>query len=58
MDELGEFHHAEDRPDKTKKIVAAVVVAIIMVGAAFYAVESGMLSPATKQTGQAYPRGL
>ena len=58
MDELGEFHHAEDGPDKTKKIVAVVAVALIVAGAAFYVVESGLLRPAAKQTGQTYPRGL
>jgi len=58
MDELGEFHHAEEKPDKAKKIVGAIVVAAIVAGAAFYAVKSGMLSPAPKQAGQTYPRGL
>ena len=58
MNELGEFHHAEDRPDKTKKIVGAVAIALIIAGAAFYVVHSGMLHPAPKSTVQAYPRGL
>jgi hypothetical protein len=44
MDELGEFHHAEDRPDKAKKIVAMIAMALIVAGAAFYVFESGMLT--------------
>jgi hypothetical protein len=58
MNELGEFHHAEDRPDTRKKIVAAVIVATILAGGAFYAAESGMFNHTAKHTGQAYPRGL
>ena len=58
MNELGEFHHAEDKPDKTKKIVGAVALALIVIGAAVYVVQSGMLHSAPIPTGQAYPRGL
>ena len=57
MDNLGEFHHAEAGPDRTKKLVAIVVAAVIVAGATFYAVESGMLSSAAKQT-HSYPRGM
>ena len=58
MNELGEFHHAEDEADKTKKIVGAVAVVLIIAGAAFYVVESGMLHSTPTQTGKTYPRGL
>ncbi len=58
MNELSEFHHAEDGPDRTKKIVGFVAVALIVAGAACYIVESGMLQPTLAQAGKAYPRGL
>jgi hypothetical protein len=55
---LQEFHHSEDKPDKTQKIVTWVALALILGGAAFYVVESGMLTSHPQKAGQSYPRGL
>ena len=55
---LQEFHHSDDKPDKTQRIATWVVIALILSGVAFYVVESGMLSPHPQQAGQSYPRGL
>ena len=59
MSSLGEFHHTEEAPSKGSRIVAWVVIAVLVGGAALYVVESGMLNsaPAT-QSGQNYPRGM
>jgi hypothetical protein len=58
MSGLQEFHHSEEKPDRTQKIVTWVALALIVGGAAFYVVESGMLKPHPQQAGQPYPRGL
>ena len=58
MNELSEFHHAENGSDKTKKIVGLVAVVLIVAGAACYIVELGMLQPTPAPAGKAYPRGL
>ena len=58
MTGLQDFHHAEDKPDKTQKIVTWVAIALVLGGAAFYVVESGMLKPQPQQSGPSYPRGL
>ena len=58
MNELGEFHHAEEKPDWAKMIVAVVAIAILLIGTAGYIVESGMIGPGSKSAGQQYPRGL
>jgi hypothetical protein len=58
MTGLSDFHHAEETP-KGSKIIAWVVIAVLVGGAALYVVESGMLSSApTAQTGKTYPRGM
>jgi hypothetical protein len=56
MSSLGEFHHSEDGPTRTSKIIAGIVVAAIVGGIAFYVVDSGMLH--SQPTTQSYPRGL
>ncbi len=58
MSGLGEFHHTEEAPSKGSKIVAWVVIALLVGGAALYVVESGMLNSAPPQAGQNYPRGM
>jgi hypothetical protein len=60
MSSLGEFHHTEEPRNKGSKIVALVVIALIVGGAALYVVESGMLSASPAQAGQSqnYPRGM
>jgi hypothetical protein len=58
MSSLGEFHHAEEAPSKSSRIVAWVVIALLVGAAALYVFESGMLNPAPTQVGQAYPRGM
>jgi hypothetical protein len=58
MSSLGEFHHTEEAPSKGSKIVAWVVIALLMGGAALYVVESGMLNSTPTQVGQNYPRGM
>ena len=55
---LQDFHHSEDKPDKTQKIVTWVAIALVLGGVALYVVESGMLKPQLQQAGQKYPRGL
>ena len=54
---LQEYHHAEDKPDRTQKIVTWVALALILGGAAFYVVQE-MQKPQPSQAGQSYPRGL
>jgi hypothetical protein len=58
MSGLSDFHHAEEETSKGSKIIAWVVIALLVGGAALYVVESGMLSGNTTQTGQNYPRGM
>ena len=55
---LQDFHHSEDKPDKSQKITTWVVIVLILGGLAFYVIESGMLSSHPEQAGQSYPRGL
>ena len=52
---LKEFHHAEIR-DKTTKIVAWVVIALLIGGFGVYVAQSNFFNP--NQTIQTYPRGL
>jgi hypothetical protein len=58
MSGLQEFHHFEEKPNKTRGIVAWVAVALVLGGATIYFVESDMLRPQPQQAGQTYPRGL
>jgi hypothetical protein len=58
MGGLQEFHHSEEKPDKSHKIASWVALALIFGGATFYVVESGMLKPHPQQAGKPYPRGL
>ena len=57
MSGLSDFHHTEETP-KGSKIIAWVVHALLVGGAALYVVESGMLSSSPTTTGQNYPRGM
>ena len=56
MASLGEFHHTEEAPPKSTRIVALVIIALLVGGAALYAFELGMLSSGTQVTD--YPRGM
>ena len=56
MNNIGEFHHGEDAPEKSTKMVSWIVAAVLALGIGVYVLESGMLNPAP--TGQSYPRGL
>jgi hypothetical protein len=58
MSGLQDFHHFEDKPNETVKVVRWVALALILCGATFYVVESGMLKSHPQQAGQSYPRGL
>jgi hypothetical protein len=58
MSGLQDFHHSEDKPDKTQRIVTLVAIVLVLGGVTFYVVESGMLKPHPQQAGQTYPRGL
>jgi hypothetical protein len=58
MSGLQDFHHSEDKPDKTQRIVTLVAIVLVLGGVTFYVVESGMLKPHPQQAGQPYPRGL
>jgi hypothetical protein len=55
---LQDFHHSEDKPDKTQRLATWIAVVLILGGVAFYVVASGMLSQHPQQAGQQYPRGL
>ena len=55
MASLKEFHHAEIR-DKTTKIVAWVVIALLIGGFGVYVAQSNFFN--ANQTIQTYPRGL
>jgi hypothetical protein len=55
---LQDFHHAEDKPNKTQRMATLVIIVVILGAVAFYVVESGMLKPQPQQAGQTYPRGL
>lgn len=54
---MQEFHHAEDHGDKTSKIVAWVVVALLIAGFGVYVAEAGFFSPSA-DSGPTYPRAL
>jgi hypothetical protein len=54
---INEFHHAEEARDKTSKIVAWVVIALLLGGFGIYVAESGFFSPSA-QSGPTYPRAL
>lgn len=56
MASLGEFHHTEEAPPKSTRIVALVIIALLVGGAAIYGFESGMFSPGPQTTD--YPRGM
>ena len=55
---LQDFHHVEDKPNKTQRMVTLAIIVVILGAVAFYVVESGMLKPQPQQAGQTYPRGL
>ena len=57
MSGLSDFHHAEEE-NKGSKIIAWVVIALLVGGAALYIVESGMLTSSPTAAGQNYPRGM
>jgi hypothetical protein len=58
MSNLGDYHHRDEPPDKTKTIVAGILIAVILAGGAAYAVHTRMFSSSTVQSEKAYPRGL
>ncbi len=58
MSGLGEFHHNEEPESKGSKITHWIILAVVLVAMAAFAVQQGMFSPETKQTAQSYPRGL
>jgi hypothetical protein len=53
---LREFHHEDASRDKTTRIVAWVVIAILIGGFGVYVAESGFFN--ANHTTQNYPRGL
>ena len=53
---LQEFHHTDESRDKTTKIVAWVVIALLVGGIGVYVAESGFFN--ANHTTQSYPRGL
>jgi hypothetical protein len=58
MSGLQEFHHFDEKPNKTRQAVTWVALALVLGGVTFYVVESGMLKSHPQQAGQSYPRGL
>ena len=57
MSGMSDFHHTEETP-KGSKIIAWVVIALLVGGAALYIVESGMLTSSPTTAGKNYPRGM
>ena len=49
MTNLQEFHHTEDTSDKKTRTTAAIIIALVMAGFAFYVYESGMWNPQPNQ---------
>jgi len=58
VSDLGKYHHSDEPPDKTKKMVAWIVIAVILIVGAGYVIHSGMFSSDTAQSAKTYPRGL
>jgi len=58
VSELGKYHHSEEPPDKTNRWVAFIVIVVILVAGAGYAIHTGMFSANTEQSAKPYPRGL
>lgn len=58
MSGLGDFHHAEEPVSKGSRITHWIILAVVIVGMAAFAVQQGMFDPETKQTAQSYPRAL
>lgn len=56
MASMQEFHHADQSRDKTSKIVAWIVVALLFGGFAVYVASSGFFS--SDLVTQTYPRAL
>ncbi|HXS08061.1 MAG TPA: hypothetical protein VN723_14815 [Rhizomicrobium sp.] len=57
MSGLSDFHHVDETP-KGSKIIAWVIIALLVGGAALYVVESGMLTSSPATAGKEYPRGM
>ena len=57
MSGLSDFHHVDETP-KGSKIIAWVIIALLVGGAALYVVESGMLTSNPATAGKEYPRGM
>lgn len=53
---LSKYHHADESRDKTSKIVAWVVIALLVVGFGIYVAESGFLN--SHGPTMTYPQGL
>jgi hypothetical protein len=49
MSNIGEFHHAEDAPDKKSRTMVAVVILVALAGFGVYVYESGMWDPKPHQ---------
>jgi hypothetical protein len=58
MSNLGDYHHRDEPPDKTRTIVAGILIAVILAGGAGYALHTGMFSSHAPQPEKPYPRGL
>jgi len=57
MSGLSDFHHVDETP-KGSKIIAWVIIALLVGGAALYVIESGMLTSSPTSTTTNYPRGM
>ena len=58
MSSLGEFHHEDEAPSSSSKLISWAVIAVIVCLAGGYVAWSGMLTPDTNHPAQSYPRGL
>ena len=42
MVSLNDYHHTEEKPDRTQRIVSLVAMALVLAGAAFYVMQFEM----------------
>ena len=55
MASLNEYHHTEEKPDRTQRIVSLVAMALVLAGAAFYVVQFEMRPEQPTQVAQPHP---
>jgi len=58
VSDLGKFHHSEEPPDNTNRLVALIIIAVMLAAGAGYAIHTGMFNSNSEQSAKPYPRGL